>query len=135
MATRPPPYDEFYGKTCPYRLACPHLQGQNVETLWQENQLLREENRQVHQRNEHLVGQLPDSEARCAQLEARHRRQFKANREAQDQSHDTHPPGGPRRRGAPHGHAPWRRPPPRNSLAEREGFRWTPERAGARLRV
>jgi hypothetical protein len=114
MAMRPPPYDEFYGKRCPYRLACPRLQGQNVETVWQENQLLREQNRQVHQRNEQLVGQLRDSQARCAQLEARHRRQFKANREAQDQSNDTHPLRSPRcrRRGAPKGHAPWRRPPP-----------------------
>jgi len=84
MATRPPPYDEFYGKPCPYRLACPHLQGQNVQTLWQHHQQLLEENRQVHQRNEQLVKELHDAHVRCAQLEGRHRRQFKASRATPD---------------------------------------------------
>ncbi len=114
MATRPPPYDEFYGKPCPYRLACPHLQGQNVQTLWQHHQQLLEENRQVHQRNEQLVKELHDAHARCAQLEARHRRQFKASRDAQDQSHEPHTSRSRRRRrrGAPKGHPPWTRPHP-----------------------
>lgn len=114
MATRPPPYDEFYGQHCPSALACPHLQGQNVQALWQQNQQLIGENRQVPERNDRLVKELHDAHLRCAQVEAHHRRQFKANRDAQNQSNESHTSRGRRRRrrGAPKGHPPWRRPPP-----------------------
>ena len=111
MGKRPPPYDEFYGQTCPYRLACPHLQGQNVQTVWQQNQLLIEENRQLRRRVDGLVEDLHERDARIAQLQRCHRRQFKASRDVQDESRSSRSLRR-RPRGAPKGHPPWRRPQP-----------------------
>jgi transposase len=111
MAKRPPPYDEFYGQDCPYRLACPHLQGQNVQHVWQQNQRLLEENHQLRRRTDELVEELNDLQARYAQLQLQHRRQFKTNRDPQKQNPEAHRRRSPRR-GAPKGHPPWRRPQP-----------------------
>jgi len=115
MAKRSPHYDEFYGQPCPYRLACPHLQGQKVHSVWQRNQLLAEENQQLRRRVDELVEQVSQLEARKAELQRRHRCQFKANRDdAQDPTDQSQssPARRRRKRGAPKGHPAWTRPQP-----------------------
>jgi transposase len=115
MAQRPPHYDEFYGQPCPYQLACPHLQGQNVETIWRRNQLLSDENQQLRQRADQLVQQVRELEARIAQLQRRHRAQFKPNQTDGNDPANGNPGCRSRRRkkrGAPKGHPAWTRPQP-----------------------
>ncbi|MCK7487301.1 MAG: IS66 family transposase [Bacillus subtilis] len=112
MAKRPPPYDEFYGQPCPYRLACPHLQGQNVETIASQTHHLREENHHLRQREEQLVQQVHQLEARIAELQRRHRAQFKTG-STDDADAATGTDARPRcKRGAPKGHPAWTRPQP-----------------------
>ncbi|MCK7487299.1 MAG: transposase [Bacillus subtilis] len=112
MAKRPPPYDEFYGQPCPYRLACPHLQGQNVETIASQTHHLREENHHLRQRGEQLVQQVHQLEARIAELQRRHRAQFKTG-STDDADAATGTDARPRcKRGAPKGHPAWTRPQP-----------------------
>ncbi len=115
MAQRPPHYDEFYGQPCPYHLACPHLQGQNVETIRRQNQLLSDENQHLRQRVDQLVEQIDELETRLAELQRCHRSQFKPNKaDADDPAQGAQGSRSRRRkkRGAPKGHPGWTRPEP-----------------------
>jgi transposase len=110
MGSRRPQYDEFYGKTCPYHLACPHLQGNPAQRIWNTYQLLAQENHQLRQQLDQLRARVRELEDQNAQLQAGHRRQFKAN--VPDSA--TGVPRRRRKRGAPKGHRPWiRREPDR----------------------
>ena len=101
------------GMECPYRHQCPHLEGMSstwVMTVYQEAFHLRQEaynlQQDYQQRIEALEKTLLERDAKIAQLQLQHHKQFKANRR---------PPAEPRRqgrRGAPVGHPSWRRREP-----------------------
>lgn len=106
------------GFECPYRHACPHLDG--ISATWASLLLYdvdRDQFRNGHSwiEAEKEIKALDEENrvlaARVAELESRlkqqHRLQFKANRKATIQDRE-----GPRKRGAPAGHPPWQRPVP-----------------------
>jgi transposase len=101
------------GMECPYRHQCPHLEGLSsswVMQVYQEAFDLRQQvyslQQDYQQRIEALEKTLLERDAKIAQLQLQHRKQFKAN---------VRPPASPSRsarRGAPVGHPPWRRREP-----------------------
>ena len=115
------PPEIAYDYQCPYRQACPHLQGMSTEAIWHRHELDIQQARQDRERIEQLVNWLnerdqqvrrleQESQQLRAQLKALHQKQFKANRPAPT-------PTGVRvasknKRGAPLGHPPWQRPAP-----------------------
>jgi len=122
MARFPQPPDDFI---CPYRHACPYLEGLSTQWVWHcyqdsgglegeyEYQLeqLRQELEQAHQQ---LQEQERQNAQLKAQLQALHQRQFKGGRGGR-----TSAPGDPaekkkkKKRGAPVGHPPWQRAKPK----------------------
>lgn len=108
---------------CPYRHACPHLEGLSTHWVWQRYQeagglecdyehQLAELGRQLdeaHQRTkqqDQQIGQLQ------AQLQALHRRQFKGRKQPATTASEC-PSAQRKKRGAPMGHPPWQRPRPK----------------------
>jgi len=102
------------GFDCPYRHNCPHLD--HLSTSWamevyQEADELRNQYSAMESRYLQRIGELEQTlrerDGKIAQLRLQHQKQFKAN---------VKPPlvreGGPRKRGAPLGHPPWRRRAP-----------------------
>jgi len=105
------------GYQCPYRNACPHLNGQSTTRT---NYLLNDAEAETY-RNSHYVKCVTEENAALradnlrlekevaelrARLQVEHSSRFKPNRP---------PPGDlshPRKRGAPKGHPPWNRRPP-----------------------
>ena len=84
-----------WGYQCPYRAACPHLQGLPVEWLWLRHQEDSQQAHQFRQRIDELVRTCNEQAGRIHQLEkensllkaqwrARHQEQFKSS-----QSDDT----------------------------------------------
>jgi uncharacterized coiled-coil protein SlyX len=113
-----------FGFDCPYKMACPHLQG--ISAKWA-NVLLADLERKQFEQN-HFIGdterEIAALQAHVAQLEkqnaelrarlkATHNRMFKANRDQHRcpsaGSSDTNRNG---KRGAPTGHRPWSRRKP-----------------------
>ena len=121
MGYGPKPPDDF---VCPYRHHCPHLEGLSTQWVWRryqerpgleseyEHQLqgLNAELAEAQQRNREL--QLENQQLK-AQLHALHCSQFKGRQPA-----DSPATEGPaqlrKKRGAPVGHPPWRRPRPKH---------------------
>jgi len=108
-----------YGFQCPYRDACPHLDG--MSTYWagelirdakHENFCFGQERWHYQQENDALRATVQRLEKQNAELQARLKAQhascFKPNR----QSFGNSGKGKPRKRGAPKGHPPWNRKPP-----------------------
>jgi hypothetical protein len=102
---------------CPYRHRCPHLDQLScswVMEQYQEAFELRERLDRVeadhHRRIEELTQTLAQRDATIAQLRLQHRKQFKANVQKPPLQEAEKP--GARKRGAPVGHPPWRRPEP-----------------------
>lgn len=100
---------------CPYRHRCPHLEGMSCSWVMENYQdafELREREdrlREDYQRRiDELTKALQERDTTIASLRLQHRKQFKANL--------PRPPENSRRRsrkrGAPAGHPPWRRPEP-----------------------
>ena len=102
---------------CPYRDACPHLNG--ISTTWacliiddKRNDTYRSSHFSWHAENE--IAALRADQARLekenaelrARLKAKHTSRFKPNRQTPRDS------GKRRKRGAPKGHPPWNRKPP-----------------------
>lgn len=103
------------GFECPYRHNCPHLD--QLSTTWvmevyQECSELQEQYYAMEKRYEQRVAELEQTlrerDEKIAQLRLQHQKQFKANVKppAPDREH------GKKKRGAPAGHPPWRRPAP-----------------------
>jgi len=103
------------GFECPYRHNCPHLD--HLSTTWtmevyQESFKLRNQYHAMEERYRERIAELEQTlrerDDKIAQLRLQHQKQFKANVKPL-------PPvrsGKPKRRGAPQGHAPWRRREP-----------------------
>jgi transposase len=105
--------DAPIGFECPYRHNCPHLD--QMSTTWvlevyQESFELRGQLYAMEQRYEQRIAALQktllERDEKIAQLQLDHRKKFKAKAPARSASGKT------RRRGAPPGHAPWRRREP-----------------------
>lgn len=122
MSRSPQPPDDFI---CPYRHACPYLEGLSTEWVWhcyqetsgmqgeyeyqleQLNQQLREAHRDIQERDREN-GQLK------AQLQALHRRQFKGRKVPPSTAPaEPSPENQKKKRGAPVGHPPWQRAKPK----------------------
>src|SRR5882672_12456645 len=82
-----------YDYQCPYRQACPHLQGMSPQSIWHRHELDMQQARQDRERIDQLVEWLTErDQAVCrlerenqhlrAQLKALHQKQFKANKPA-----------------------------------------------------
>jgi transposase len=114
------------GYECPYRQACPHLQGMSAEWMWlrhQEDVLARHE---LRRQIDELVAQSQQQDQRLAQLESQnaalqalHRQQFKRRRKPPASPAGADPAGAEpgkkkKKRGAPKGHPPWTRRPPKH---------------------
>ena len=112
---------DFY---CPYQNGCPYLEGLSTSWVFQAYQKtaglecdyehqLEELQRQLDEERKNYQQLERENQHLRAQLQALHRRQFKgrkkpANPPAQDSS------GQRKKRGAPVGHPPWQRPPPKH---------------------
>jgi hypothetical protein len=119
MPRSPQPPPDF---VCPYRHACPCLEGLSTQWVWgryqesgglecdYESQLeqLGKELDQAHQRLRQQDQQIAQLKA---ELRALHRRQFKG-RAVPPAAAPADPHAPPRKRGAPVGHPPWQRPLP-----------------------
>jgi transposase len=103
------------GYECPYRHNCPHLD--HLSTTWtmevyQDSFSLREQYHVMEERYQERITELEktllERDAKIAQLQLQHQKQFKANVKP------VPPPdrGQARKRGAPQGHPPWRRREP-----------------------
>lgn len=104
-------------RDCPHRHACPHLEGMACSWVlenYQEAFELRERLGRVEADDQRQIDQLTktlgERDATIARLTLQHRKHFKANvpKAAAEEEAET-----PRKRGAPFGHRPWRRPEPR----------------------
>lgn len=109
-----------WGYQCPYREACPHLEGMSTEWMWlrhQEDVLEKDQlRRQVAElvmgcrQEERSNGQLRQENAELkAQLHALHRKQFKAGPKSSGEDSAQEPAREKKKRGAPMGPAPWTR--------------------------
>jgi transposase len=103
------------GFECSYRHNCPHLD--QLSTTWvmevyQECAELREQYYAMEERYEQRVAELEQTLRECdekiAQLRLQHQKQFKANVKPPPPVRE----GSQKKRGAPVGHPPWRRPEP-----------------------
>ena len=108
-----------YGYECPYRGACPHLQGMSAEWMWLRHQEDVWKGHKLQLREQELVRQLQERDREIyqlrqenAKLQALHRAQFKPNA-SQDQESEPKPEGSSqkekKRPGPPKGHPPWTR--------------------------
>ena len=121
MPRSPQPAPDF---VCPYRHACPYLEGLSTQWVWQcyqqtgslecdyESQL-EQLTRELDEANQRLRQQEQENAQLKAELRALHRRQFQGRRgppaPAPAEPEPEHPP---KKRGAPAGHPPWQRPLP-----------------------
>ena len=115
------------GFDCPYRHACPHLDGLSAHWVWMSYQEHPEERDRLLAANDDLHAQLQTALQKIEQVEREkaqlqvelkqlHRKQFKGNRSKGDgklkdgaKSEDKK-----KKRGAPVGHPPWTRAIPKN---------------------
>jgi len=115
------PLEIPYDYQCPYRQACPHLQGMSTEALWHRHELDVRQAQEDRERIEQLVEWLNEREQQVrrlerenqqlrAQLKALHQKQFKANKPRPTPYEASVAPK--KKRGAPVGHPPWHRPAP-----------------------
>jgi transposase len=100
------------GMECPYHHECPYLEGMSstwAMAVYHEAFDLRQQvynlEQDYQQRVEALEKALLERDAKIAQLQLQHRKQFKANRQVPEPKRRV-------RRGAPPGHPPWRRREP-----------------------
>lgn len=113
-------HDDFY---CPYQHGCPYLEGLSTRMVWhgyQEAAVLAGQYEPIIEQLDQALAaadqreQQKDERIRQleAQLAALHRRQFKGRKKPRPEP----PPDGAepkqKKRGAPRGHKPWRRPRP-----------------------
>ena len=116
-----------WGYRCPWQEACPHLEGMSTHWMWErhqediwENHDLRrqvDELRLVCREQERTIRQLEKEYAGLkAQLDALHRKQFKAGTKSSSAGQDAPPQQAQekKKRGAPKGHPPWTRRRPRH---------------------
>ncbi len=117
----PKPLEIAQDYQCPYRQACPHLQGMATEAIWHRHELDLRQAQEDRERIDQLVEWLNERDQQVrrlerenqqlrAQLKALHQKQFKANPPAptpQEAGVATK-----KKRGAPVGHPPWPRPAP-----------------------
>lgn len=113
-----------WGYQCPYRAACPHLQGLPAEWLWLRHQEDIEQAHELRKRIDQLVQECHQQAQRIRQLEqentqlkaqwrARHQEQFKASKpDSTGTGSSPETPKEKKKRGAPKGHPPWTRRPP-----------------------
>ena len=113
-----------WGYQCPYRAACPHLQGLPVEWLWLRHQEDIQQAHQFRQRIDELVRTCNEQAGRIHQLEkensllkaqwrARHQEQFKSSQSDDTQTDASAETSKEKKKtGAPKGHPPWTRRPP-----------------------
>ena len=106
---------------CPYRQACPHLQGMSAEGIWHRHELDLQQAQEDRERIDQLVEWLKERDQQVgrlerenqqlrAQLKALHQKQFKANKPEPTPHEASVTPK--KKRGAPVGHPPWPRPAP-----------------------
>lgn len=100
---------------CPYRHACPHLDGMSSHwamEVYQESFTLQEDLHAMEQRYRERIAELEktlrERDDKIAQLRLQHQKQFKANVKPVPLVRE----GGRMKRGAPQGHPPWRRREP-----------------------
>jgi transposase len=100
---------------CPYRHNCPHLDHLSTTwalTMYQEAHELAGRYHAMEERYQQHITELEatlrERDAKIAQLQLQHQKQFKANVKPPPPVRD----GGRKKRGAPQGHAPWRRREP-----------------------
>ncbi len=123
MPRFPKPPDDFL---CPYRHACPYLEGLSTQWVWECYQETSGLECQYEHQLEQLEQQLDEVQNENAQLrrenqqlkaqwQALHRRQFKS-RNVPPPTSPANPNAEPKtkKRGAPVGHPPWQRPPPKH---------------------
>jgi hypothetical protein len=103
------------GFDCPYRHNCPHLG--HLSTTWamevyQRYSKLRTQYHVMEERYLQRIAELEktlrERDEKIAQLRLQHQKQFKANIPSVPPARE----GGPKKRGAPQGHPPWRRREP-----------------------
>lgn len=115
------PQEMAHDYQCPYRQACPHLQGMATEAIWHRHELDLEQARQDRKRIDQLVEWLRERDQQVcrlerenqqwrAQLKALQQKQFKASKPAPTPQESGRAPK--KKRGAPVGHPPWQRPAP-----------------------
>jgi transposase len=106
---------------CPYRQACPHLEGMSTEAIWHRHELDLQQAQEDRERIDQLVEWLNQSDQEVrrlklenqqwrAQLKTIHQKQFKANKPAPTPQEAGVAPK--KKRGAPVGHPPWQRSAP-----------------------
>lgn len=116
---KPPEIPSDY--QCPYRQACPHLQGMATEAIWHRHALDLQQAQQDRERIDQLVEWLNQRDQQVrrleqenqqlrTQLKALHQKQFKANQPAPTPQEASMAPK--TKRGAPVGHPPWQRAAP-----------------------
>jgi transposase len=114
-----------WGYQCPWQDACPHLEGMSThwmwarhqEDIWQNHDLRRQVDQLclVCREQERTIRQLEKEKAALkAQLDALHRKQFKANSSSEPSppADEAAPSREKKKRGAPKGHPPWTRRAP-----------------------
>lgn len=110
-----------YDYQCPYRQACPHLQGMATEAIWHRHEMDLQQAQQDRERIDQLVEWLNQRDQQVrrleqenqqlrTQLKALHQKHFKANQPAPTPDAASVAPKN--KRGAPVGHPPWPRPAP-----------------------
>jgi transposase len=110
------------GYECPYRLKCPHMEmsalhaSAMIYALDRDDCYIRrdfdeamEEIDALNKENDELTARIKELEARLLQ---QHRMKFKRNSKPASPVAGSAPGDKPRKRGAPVGHPPWRRPAP-----------------------
>ena len=114
----PKPLEVPHDYQCPYRQACPHLQGMATEAIWHRHELDLQQAQEDRERIDQLVEWLNEGDQQVrrlerenqqlgAQLKALHQKQFKANKPAPTPQEAGVAPK--KKRGAPVGHPPWQR--------------------------
>ena len=117
----PKPLEIRYDYQCPYRQACPHLQGMSTEALWHRHELDMGQAQEDRERIDQLVEWLNERDQQVrrleqenqqlrAQLKALHQKQFQANKPVPTPQEASVEPK--KKRGAPVGHPPWQRSAP-----------------------
>jgi len=108
---------------CRYRHGCPYLEGLPPHMVWHRYQavtgtechyehILQEIHQELDQARRLAGEQEREIQQLKAQLQALHRRQFKGRHRSATPPPDM-PAAPKKKRGAPWGHPPWQRPPPR----------------------
>lgn len=114
--------DEYL--VCRFRHGCPYLEGLSTGWVWDRyneasgqashyEYLLEQKDKELRQMHRELAEVQKERDQLKAQLQALHRKQFKARKKPAPAPDATGTGPTPKKRGAPAGHPPWQRPAPK----------------------